>query len=386
MIPLAEAQARVLALVSALAEEEVPLARAAGRVLRRAVSAARDQPPFDASAMDGYAFATTATEFTVVGEAAAGQGWPGRLGTGEAVRIFTGAPVPLGADRVEMQEKVTRSGDAIRLAGPVAPGHNIRPRGSDFAAGQVLSAPRRLRPAELGLIAAMNVPKVWVARRPVVAILSTGSELRMPGEALGPDQIVASNAFALAPLLEAEGAEVRVLPIARDDEAVLAAALNLAGDADLIVTIGGASVGEHDLMAQAADRLGIDLAMHRVAIRPGKPILAGRRGTAALIGLPGNPVSALVCAMLFVQPAVRAMLGRPDPLPRPRRGRAAVALPANGDRTHFLRARLTPDGLLPVSSQDSARIWLFAEAEALLIRPAGAPAEAAGVEVDYLLL
>lgn len=391
MIPLEEAQALVLSLVAPLEVDEVGLRHAAGRVLRRPVSALRDQPPFDASAMDGYALraAPAGARLTLVGEAAAGQGWSGHLGAGEAVRIFTGAPVPEGADAVEMQENVTREAGAIRLGPAVAAGRNIRPRGSDFAAGQSLSAPRRLRPAELGLIAAMNVPRIGVTRRPVVAILSTGSELVQPGEAPRADQIVASNAFALAPMIEAEGAEARILPVVRDDEAALRAALDLAAGADLVVTIGGASVGDHDLMAQAGDRLGLTLAMHKVAIRPGKPILAGRRGAQPLIGLPGNPVSALVCALLFVLPAVRAMLGLPDPLPAPARARAAVDLPANGERTHFMRARLeagSPPGILPVASQDSARIWLFAEAQALIIRPAGAGPVRAGDDVDYLAL
>lgn len=386
MIPLEEAQARVLALVSPLGVEEVALRRAAGRVLRAPVAAERDQPPFDASAMDGYAFRAGGESYAVVGEAAAGQRWPGRLGPGEALRIFTGAPVPEGADTVEMQENIRREGDRIHLTRALAAGANIRARGSDFAAGQSLAAPRRLRPAELGLIAAMNVARVSVTRRPAVAILSTGSELVAPGGAPRPDQIVASNAFSLAALIEAEGAEARILPIAPDEEPALAAALDLAAEADLIVTIGGASVGDHDLMAQAAGRLGLDLALHKVAIRPGKPLLAGRRGAVPLIGLPGNPVSALVCAMLFVLPAVRALLALPDPLPRPQPDRAGVALPANGERVHFMRARRTPAGLVPVASQDSARIWLFAEAEALILRPAQAPALAAGEPVDALAL
>ena len=386
MIPLEEAQARVLALVTPLGVEEVALRRAAGRVLRAPVAAERDQPPFDASAMDGYAFRAGGESYAVVGEAAAGQRWPGRLGHGEALRIFTGAPVPEGADTVEMQENIRREGDRIHLTRALTAGANIRPQGSDFAAGQSLAAPRRLRPAELGLIAAMNVARVSVTRRPAVAILSTGSELVAPGGAPRPDQIVASNAFSLAALVEAEGAEARILPIAPDEEPALAAALDLAAEADLIVTIGGASVGDHDLMAQAAGRLGLDLALHKVAIRPGKPLLAGRRGAVPLIGLPGNPVSALVCALLFVLPAVRALLALPDPLPRPQPERAGVVLPANGERVHFMRARRTQAGLVPVSSQDSARIWLFAEAEALILRPAHAPPLAAGEPVDALAL
>lgn len=384
MIPLPEAQARVLALVAPLGEEVVGLREAVGRVLRQPVVAARNQPPFDASAMDGYAFRAGNSSYRVIGESAAGTGWTGTLGAGEAVRIFTGAPVPAGADTVEMQENVQREGAVITV--PATPaGRNIRPQGGDFAIGQALSAPRRLRPADLGLIAAMNVPKVTVARRPVVAILSTGSELVAPGAVPGPDQIIASNAFALAPLFEAAGAEARILPIARDDLGVIGAALDLAAGADLIVSIGGASVGDHDLMARESAALGLEIALHKVAIRPGKPILAGRRGGTPLIGLPGNPVSALVCAMLFVLPAIRAMLGL-TPLEPAQTGRAGVALEKNGPRMHFMRAAWTPEGLVPVASQDSAALWLFAGAQALLIRPAHAPAAPAGAMVDYLSL
>ena len=255
MISVAQALDRLFDLAKPIGTETVPLREAAGRVLREDAVATRDQPPFPASAMDGYAVAGGARpgdRFRVVGEAAAGHAWDGRLGPGEALRIFTGAPVPDGATRVIIQEDVTREGDAITLGDKLDPGPYIRPKGTDFASGSRLSAPRRLRPAELALLAAMNVAEVTVSRRPRVALLSTGDELRMPGENPGPDQIIASNIFGLAAMFEAAGAKASLLPIARDDMASLKAALALAEGADLLVTIGGASVGDHDLVGQAA--------------------------------------------------------------------------------------------------------------------------------------
>ncbi len=255
-------------------------------------------------------------------------------------------------------------------------GTNIRHRGQDFAAGSELG-PRRLRPADLALLAAMNLARVTVARRPVVALISTGDELVLPGEAPRPDQIVASNAFALKPMAEEEGAEVRMLPIARDSEAALRDVLALAVGADVIVTIGGASVGDHDLVARVTAELGMVPAFHKIAMRPGKPLLAGRLGPAILLGLPGNPVSALLCAHLFLRPLLRALQGDPVPGHRPRQAPLAVAVAANGPRTHFMRARLDDMGRIsPFARQDSSLLRELAEAEALLVRPAGDRARA----------
>ncbi|MCB2152925.1 MAG: molybdopterin molybdotransferase MoeA, partial [Rhodobacteraceae bacterium] len=252
MIPVAEALARVLALAGPLATEAVALRQAAGRVLAAPVIARLTQPPFAASAMDGYAIREEdhlpGRVLEVIGEAAAGRGFGGTVGTGEAARIFTGAPVPAGAGRVILQEDVTREGARITLGDRLEEGRHIRAAGQDFALGDSIAGPRRIGPREIALFAAMNVPEVTVRRRPVVAFLSTGDELVMPGEAPGPDQIVASNGLALAAMSEAEGAEARVLPIARDSEASLRFALSLAEGADMIVTIGGASVGDHDLV------------------------------------------------------------------------------------------------------------------------------------------
>jgi molybdopterin molybdotransferase len=392
VISVAEAQAAVLALAPPPVAETVPLARAAGRWMTAPAIATRDQPPFDASAMDGYAVSGPATPgavFALVGEAAAGRAWPGRLTPGQAIRIFTGAPVPEGADRVVIQEDVTREDDRITLGPNADSARHIRPRGQDFAAGSTLS-PRRLRAADLALLAAMNLAHVRVARRPVVAFLATGDELVVPGDSPRPDQIVASNAYALMPLAMAAGAIVRHLPLVRDTRADLAAALALTAGADLVVTIGGASVGEHDLVAGAVAAAGGNLSFHKVALRPGKPVMAGRLGGALLLGLPGNPVSSIVCAHLFLLPLIRAMQGDPNPLPQAARARLVRDTGPAGPRSHYMRALLIPGPDLPLidpfERQDSALLGLLAEADALLIRPAGDAARGAGTVVDYLAL
>ena len=389
MISVAEALAQCMAMAGPLPAEEVPLAEAAGRWLCAPAVALRDQPPFAASAMDGYAVQgdpAAGDRFAVIGEAGAGHGFAGHVSPGQAVRIFTGAPVPAGATRVIIQEDVDREGDSITLRGGADAGRHIRPKGQDFRAGDSLS-PRKLRAADLALLAAMNVARVPVTRRPIVALIATGDELVMPGEAPRPDQIIASNSFALKAMIEAEGGTARLLPIARDTEAELAMVLSLAADADLIVTIGGASVGDHDLVGNVA---GLERAFWKIAMRPGKPLIAGRINGVPMLGLPGNPVSAIVCGHLFLLPMVRAMLGQPDPGPKPRQARAAVDLPANGPRTHYMRARLTPgDGLdliTPFDRQDSALLSILGEADALLIRPAEAGPCGAGSTVSYLPL
>lgn len=390
MISVAEAMARVLALAGPTAEETVPLARACGRVMCRAVVARRDQPPFAASAMDGYAVAghpQPGDRFSVVGEAGAGHGWHGLLGPGEALRIFTGAPVPDGATRVVIQEDVLAQGNIITLRDGLDSGTNIRPAGQDFKVGDSLP-PRRLRPNDVALLAAMNIAEVPVARRPVVAIIATGDELVMPGETPSPDQIIASNSFALKAMLEAEGAEARMLPIARDTEADLFTVLTLAADADLIVTIGGASVGDHDLVGRVAESMGLERAFYKIAMRPGKPLMAGRLRGVPMLGLPGNPVSAIVCGHLFLLPLVRAMLGLAACAPATRRAFLGADVAENGPRTHYMRARLTEgDGLpaiVPFDRQDSALLTILTEADALLIRPLGDGPRRTGDLVDYL--
>jgi molybdopterin molybdotransferase len=370
----------------------VTLRQAAGRVLAEPAVARRDQPPFAASAMDGYALMgdpVAGDRFTVIGEAGAGHAFHGAVGPGQAVRIFTGAPIPEGATRVVIQEDVETSADGITILPEADVATHIRPLGQDFRAGAALS-PRRLRPNDLALIAAMNLPEVVVTRRPVVAIIATGDELVMPGEDPRADQIIASNAFALAAMCEAEGAEVRLLPIARDTEAELFTVLTMADGADLVVTIGGASVGDHDLVGRVAESMGMERAFYKIAMRPGKPLMAGRLRGAPMLGLPGNPVSSIVCGHLFLLPMIRAMLGLGAVAPEARRAVLAYDVGPTGPRTHYMRARLSAGEALPLirpfDRQDSALITILTEADALLIRPLGDGPQVAGTVVEYLPL
>lgn len=390
MISVAEAQELALGLVRPLPSEIVHLPQAAGRYMSDPATAQRDQPPFAASAMDGYATCGTAAPgavFAVVGQAAAGHAWDGMLTSGQALRIFTGAPVPNGADRVIIQEDVTRSGDQITVSQHVGGGFNIRPQGQDFKAGDTLSQ-RLLRPSDLALLASMNVADLAVTRRPVIAFIATGDELVMPGESPRDDQIIASNSFALSAMAEAAGATARLLPIARDTEASLHAVFALALEADLIVTIGGASVGDHDLVGKVAEDLGMERAFYKIAMRPGKPLMAGRIKGVPMLGLPGNPVSSVVCGHLFMLPMIRAMLGNSSPAPCMARARLAEPVAANGPRAHYMRATVTQgeDGprILGFDRQDSALLSVLADANALLLRPPGDVARAAGDLVDYL--
>ena len=341
--------------------------------------------------MDGYAlhdFGHAGDVFTVIGTAAAGARFGGRVGKGEAVRIFTGAPVPDGTSHIVIQEDVRADANRIVLREGVDSNPNIRPQGQDFRLGDQLS-PRRLGPRELALLAAMNVPEVSVARRPVVAFIATGDELVMPGETPAADQIVASNLFALKAMAEAEGAEVRLLPIARDTEDDLTSVLALGAGADLVVTIGGASVGDHDLVGRVTETLGMVRSFYKIAMRPGKPLMAGRLRGVPMLGLPGNPVSSIVCAHLFMLPLVRAMQGL-APAPVTKRALLANDVGPAGSRTHYMRARLSEAGglprIAPFDRQDSALLRVLSEADALLIRPAGDGAREAGTEADYLLL
>ena len=389
MISVEDALARLLALATPLPTETIPLRHAAGRYMAAPATALRDQPPFAASAMDGYAIAgdpTPGAQFIVVGEAGAGHAFAGTVGPGRALRIFTGAPVPAGATRVAIQEDVIREGTTITLRDGADTASHIRPMGQDFTAGSTLP-PRRLAPHDLALLAAMNVPVVPVACRPVVAIIPTGDELVMPGESPAPDQIIASNSFAIAALAEGVGAEVRMLPIARDSVPALTTVLGLAAFADVVVTIGGASVGDHDLVAKVAGTLGFAPAFWKIAMRPGKPLMAGRFGAGLLLGLPGNPVSAIVCAHLFLLPLLRALQGGDATHPT-RRAALGTSVEANGPRTHYMRASVTGDRAIitPFDRQDSSLLSILTAANALLIRPIGDGARVAGDMVEYIPL
>lgn len=394
MISVAEALDKALALVAPLPSETVALQDTAGRVLAESVFAKLRQPPFPASAMDGYAVAgdpAPGATLTVIGEAAAGRRFDGAVSAGQAVRIFTGAPVPRGATRILVQEDVTAEAQTITTRKPCNSATHIRAAGQDFDIGAAV-APRLLRAADLALLAAMNHASLPVTRKPVVAIMATGDELVMPGTDPGPDQILSSNSFVLKAMVEGCGAVARLLPIAADTEDSLRTVFALTEGADLIVTIGGASVGDHDLVGRVAQSLGLERAFWKIAMRPGKPLMAGRMGSGTpLLGLPGNPVSAVVCAHLFLLPMLRRMLGLTSVLPQVRKARLAVALPPGGPRAHYLRARLTaePDGtttITPMQNQDSALVSVLAAADALLIQPVDATALPAGSLVDYLAL
>ena len=397
LLSVEEALARILEGVEPTEPERVAIERAHGRVLAEPLRALVTQPPFNASAMDGYAVQVAdvrqlPARLAIIGEAAAGHPFGGRVGKGETVRIFTGAPVPDGADAVVIQEDTQRDGAhvVVREGAPEA-GH-IRTRGFDFREGDtLLGTGRRLGPREISLAAAMGHPEVSVRRRPRIAIISTGDELVQPGTRLGPGQIVASNHLGIAALAEAAGAAPEQLGIARDTAADLDACFARAQGADVIVTSGGASVGDHDLVAPVLESRGMTLAFWKIAMRPGKPLMFGRLGHSRVLGLPGNPVSSLICSRIFLLPLIRALLGEPANKERPLQARLGAPLEANGPRQHYMRAlsRPGPDGqpeVVPVRSQDSSLLAPLAEANCLLVRAPRAQAAPAGALVDILPL
>jgi molybdopterin molybdotransferase len=371
--------------------ETLPLAQCAGRVLAEDVVALRTQPPFANSAMDGYAVRAVdlarGAQLRVIGESAAGRRFSGKISLGETVRIFTGAPLPDGADTILIQEHAEGVGSpVIRVTKPADQGQFVRLAGLDFRTGEVLlKAGRRLDSAALGLAAAAGHPTLAVRRKPLVAILATGDELVLPGEPVGPDQIVASNSFALAALVEQAGGTALDLGIARDNHTDLAAKIGAArtAGANVLITLGGASVGEHDLVQAALKAQGMELGFWKIAMRPGKPMMMGRLGAMVALGLPGNPVSSIVCGHLFAMPLVEALLGIDDPeRDRSEPAILAVDLPANDERQDYLRATVeTVDGerrVRPFARQDSSMLANLSRAEALVIRPAFAGPARAG--------
>ncbi|MDR3510092.1 MAG: molybdopterin molybdotransferase MoeA [Caulobacteraceae bacterium] len=389
-LPVEEARARMLAGIEAPAAESVELAQAIGRVLAEPVTAVRAQPPFDASAMDGWAVSGPGERFEIMGESAAGQGYGRRLEPGQAVRIFTGAPVPPGATRVVLQEVAERQDGWVRTPpADHAPTH-VRPAGGDFKAGDVLlEAGLRLDPWRLSLAAAAGRASLAVAARPKVTLLSTGEEIVPVGGAPAGDQIFDSGGPTLAALITGWGGQVRHLASVGDDADAIAGALDGAGGA-LIVTLGGASVGDHDLVKPALARLGLQLAVETIRIRPGKPTWFGRLTDGRrVLGLPGNPASAMVCAELFLRPLLNALQGA-EPGPATLTARLGAPAGANGPREHWARARTeVRDGVIHAvafSDQDSSLVSVFAKADALMRRAAGAPAAAAGERVDILPL
>ncbi len=397
LLPVKEALRRVLEGVEPLPAEDVPLAGATGRVLAAPLMARRDMPPFDASSMDGYAVRAedvkkAPAELRVIAEAPAGHGVDVTVGPGEAVRIFTGSPVPKGADTIIIQEVTVRDGDVVRVLEPGVPGRFIRERGMDYRAGEtLLEAGTRLGARQVNLAASLNFPTVPVRRKPRVAILACGDELVLPGEEPGPDQIIASNNFGIAAFVEQHGGVPVDLGLQPDDVDAIATAIDRGREADVLISIGGASVGDYDFIGEAFEKLGIARDFWKVAQRPGKPLMFARRGRQRILGLPGNPVSALVCAFIYLRPLMARLLGT-DTTPRIIRARLVADLPANDERQDYLRVRLERDEetgetiALPFSRQDSAMLRRLAEADALLIRPPHAPALPAGSVVEVLLI
>jgi len=389
LMPFADAMAAILSGASALPEEMVTLEDAFHRVLARDLASLRTQPPEAMSAMDGYAVraadASLGARLTVIGAISAGKPFDRALAVGEAARIFTGGVVPAGADSIVIQEDTARDGDIVAINEAATAGKNIRPAGVDFKKDDVLlRAGTRLTDRDLALAAGMNHPELPVHRRPVVAMLATGDELVLPGATPGPGQIVLSNGFALRALARAEGADVIDLGIAADTLESTTAAIRRAIDlnVDVLITTGGASVGDHDLVQQSLVEAGVEMGFWKIAMRPGKPMMHGRRGAMRVIGLPGNPVSSYVCGFLFMVPLLRALSGR-DQVQHPRE--TAVLgrdLAANDQREDYLRTRLEwRDGTLvatPVMKQDSSLLGNLAVAEGLLVRPPFAEAAVAG--------
>ena len=390
LMSVAEALARVLAEAQPLPVERVTLAEAAGRVLAEDLAALRTQSPADVSAMDGYAVrgadvAAAPAPLKVIGEVAAGHPFEGEVKAGQAARIFTGGVMPAGSDTVVIQELTARDGDRVTIQKPTTPGRNVRRQGIDFRQGQVLLRKgHRLSDRDVMLAAAMNHPTLPVHRQPKVAVLGTGDELVAPGSAPKPGEIVYSNGFALIALARNAGAEVNDLGIAQDKLDDIAAAVRRARalSADVLVTSGGASVGEHDLVQRALRAEGLDLSFWRVALRPGRPMLHGRLGAMHVLGVPGNPVSAYVCAFLFLLPLLARLTGRADAELTPETARLGRDLPANDERQDYLRATLAagPDGLVatPLPDQDSSLMAPISAADCLLIREPFAPAASSG--------
>ena len=399
LMPVADALSAILAGAEALSEEMVALDAAHHRTLARDLAALRTQPPQAMSAMDGYAVrAADASDLgvrlKVIGEVAAGRPFERKVGAGEAVRIFTGGVMPAGADAVIIQEDTKADGDSITITEAAITGRHIRPAGVDFREGDVLlSAGRSLTDRDLSLAAGMNYPEIPVRRRPKVAILATGDELVLPGSTPGPGQIVYSNGYGLRALARAEGADVVDLGIAADTVAATTQGIRRARetDADILITMGGASVGDHDLVKRSLEAEGVTMAFWRIAMRPGKPMMHGRLGAMRVIGLPGNPVSSYVCGFLFLAPLIRALSGRLSVHHIRETALLGRDLVANDQREDYLRARLEEraDGTLiavPVSHQDSSLLGNLAAAQALLIRPPFAPAAAKGSPCAFLRL
>jgi molybdopterin molybdotransferase len=390
LLPVAEAQARLLASVTPVSIETLPITQAIGRWAAAPLVAQRTQPARDLSAMDGYAlrFADLPGPWRVIGESAAGRPFEGKVAVGEAVRIFTGAALPDGADTVMVQEEAARDGDQLMLdgEGPLKLGGNVRRRGLDFTQGDTLAAAgERLVPARLAVAATGGVGDVAVHRRVRVAIAATGDELVDPGTAARADALPESNRLLIRALLADLPADIIDLGILPDRLDVLTDAF-ASVDADLLVTTGGASVGDHDLVRPALIAAGASIDFWRVALRPGKPLMAGRRGDMAVLGLPGNPVSAFVTALLFVKPLIARLAGAAQPLPLTTRATLGEALPPNGPRTDYMRAALVDGEAFVAAIQDSSMLLTLARAGCLIVRPPHDPAQERGDSAEILMI
>jgi len=394
VIPVEEALAKILSSLTPLGAEEVSVEAALGRVLAEDVAARVTQPPKPVSAMDGYAVkaadvANVPATLTVIGEAPAGRGYQGMVESGQAVRIFTGAPLPDGADSIVIQEDTEASGTRVRVKEAPAPGNYVRPAGLDFRTGDIgIPAGKLLNARDIGLAAGMNHPWLRVVRRPRIAILATGDEIVRPGDPIGRDQIVSSNALALSAFVRGAGGEPLVLGIAPDEMDGLTRMIAGARGADLLVTTGGASVGDHDLIQTVLGEAG-SLDFWKIAMRPGKPLMFGRIGDTPVLGLPGNPVSSMVCALLFLGPAISRLLGQAAKGPEMQPARLAAELKPNDRRQDYLRATLTidADGTMlatPFAKQDSSQFSLLTRAGGLLVRPPHDPARKAGEIVQVI--
>jgi molybdopterin molybdotransferase len=393
LMPVEEARAQIIAGASPLAAEKVPIQAAHERVLARELAARRDQPPFNASAMDGYAVnsgeAAVGAELKVIGVSSAGHGFKRVLGPGQAVRIFTGAPVPAGANAILIQENARTTEGSVLVKAPARLGQHIRPQGLDFKKGDILlHAGQRLSARDIGLAAAMNLSHLPVRKKPVVAILATGDELVEPGGRPAADQISSSNTFALAAFVQWAGGLPLPLRTVKDSVREIRTAIRRARTADVLITSGGASVGEHDLVRQALEEEGISLDFWKIAMRPGKPLMFARRQKQRIVGLPGNPVSALVCARVFIKPLLDRLLGRQD---KEFTLLASLAAPmrANDERQEYARGTLKKgdDGslaVMPFPTQDSSMLALLARADCLIVRPPHAPAAEIGEKVETI--
>ncbi|MCA0249245.1 MAG: molybdopterin molybdotransferase MoeA [Proteobacteria bacterium] len=395
MLSVRDAHARVIAAFEALPAETVSVADAAGRVLAAPATARLTQPPADLSAMDGYAVRTADVpsapgSLTLVGQAPAGGSYDHALKAGETVRIFTGGPLPQGADAVVIQEDTKADGTQITILDAPRQGRHIRKAGLDFKAGdQPLRPGRTLSTRDVALAAAMNLPWLSVHRKPRVAILSTGDELVMPGEPVGRNQIVSSSGIAVAALVRGWGGEPTLFDIARDDAALIESRIAAGAQHDLLITLGGASVGDHDLVQAALKAQGFSMDFWRIAMRPGKPLMFAAKDRARVLGLPGNPVSTMICALLFLKPAIERMLAQPGDLVATQPARLAVDLKQNDQREDYIRSTLTraADGALTVEPhpvQDSSMLSVLANASGLLVRPAHDPARTKGETVQIV--